>query len=120
MRSPKCQMDQNNLARVFGPTIVGHGTSEPCTMTIIKDVNTQPKVVGRLLSLPEEYWKHLLANPNTQAMSSTNETERQGDGCGRFFEPLTSPELSIYLKTAGRRKVMNLGSAFSSSLQTKI
>ncbi|XP_034025328.1 rac GTPase-activating protein 1-like [Thalassophryne amazonica] len=43
MRSPKCQMDQNNLARVFGPTIVGHGTSEPCTMTIIKDVNTQPK-----------------------------------------------------------------------------
>lgn len=44
MRSPQCQMDQNNLARVFGPTVVGHGMSEPTPSTIMRDTNTQPKV----------------------------------------------------------------------------
>lgn len=42
--SPLCHMDQNNLARVFGPTIIGHGMLEPSPMTIMKDTNTQPKV----------------------------------------------------------------------------
>lgn len=45
MRSPPCQMDQNNLARVFGPTVVGHGMSEPTPSTIMRDTNTQPKVL---------------------------------------------------------------------------
>lgn len=44
MKSPHCQMNQNNLARVFGPTVVGHGTSEPSPTTIMRDTNTQPKV----------------------------------------------------------------------------
>lgn len=54
MRSPKCQMDQNNLARVFGPTIVGHGTSEPSPTTIMRDTNTQPKVSSSLSRTPPE------------------------------------------------------------------
>lgn len=37
-------MNQNNLACVFGPTVVGHGMSEPSPTTIMKDTNTQPKV----------------------------------------------------------------------------
>lgn len=44
MKSPHCQMNQNNLARVFGPTVVGHGLSEPSPTTIMRDSNTQPKV----------------------------------------------------------------------------
>lgn len=44
MKSPHCQMNQNNLARVFGPTVVGHGMSEPSPTTIMRDTNTQPKV----------------------------------------------------------------------------
>lgn len=44
MKSSQCQMDQNNLARVFGPTVVGHGMSEPSPTTIMRDTNTQPKV----------------------------------------------------------------------------
>lgn len=93
MRSPLCQMDQNNLARVFGPTVVGHGMSEPTPSTIMRDTNTQPKVrrqqkahlkrfflffflyiktlkyllllqvMSRLLSLPESYWKSVLTDP---------------------------------------------------------
>ncbi|KAG7330746.1 hypothetical protein KOW79_004715 [Hemibagrus wyckioides] len=59
-QSPQCQMDQNNLARVFGPTIIGHGMSEPSPLTIMRDTNTQPKVVLRLLSFPADYWSSLL------------------------------------------------------------
>lgn len=44
MKSPHCQMNQNNLARVFGPTVVGHGMPEPSPTTIMRDTNTQLKV----------------------------------------------------------------------------
>lgn len=44
MKSPQCQMNQNNLACIFGPTVVGHGMSEPSPTTIMRDTNTQPKV----------------------------------------------------------------------------
>ena len=37
-------MDKTNLARVFGPTIVGHGMAEPPPRTILKDTTTQPRV----------------------------------------------------------------------------
>ena len=33
-----------NLARVFGPTIVGHSVPNPDPMTILQDTKRQPKV----------------------------------------------------------------------------
>uniref|UniRef100_A0A8D3BGX6 Rac GTPase-activating protein 1 n=1 Tax=Scophthalmus maximus TaxID=52904 RepID=A0A8D3BGX6_SCOMX len=50
------KMDIGNLARVFGPTIVGHAVPNPEPMTILQDTKRQPKVVQRLLSLPADYW----------------------------------------------------------------
>ena len=38
------KMDISNLARVFGPTIVGHALSNPDPMTILQDTKRQPKV----------------------------------------------------------------------------
>ncbi|KAM9323022.1 rac GTPase-activating protein 1 [Pholidichthys leucotaenia] len=95
MRSPQCQMDQNNLARVFGPTIVGHGMSEPSPSTIMRDTNTQPKVVGCLLSLPEDYWRRILAGRMDQTpTSSSSNRVGHNQSQGRFFKPLMSPELN--------------------------
>lgn len=37
-------MDVSNLARVFGPTIVGHATPNPDPMTILQDTKRQPRV----------------------------------------------------------------------------
>lgn len=37
-------MDISNLARVFGPTIVGHAVPNPDPMTILQDTKRQPKV----------------------------------------------------------------------------
>lgn len=37
-------MDVRNLARVFGPTLVGHAVPDPDPMTILNDTSRQPKV----------------------------------------------------------------------------
>ncbi|XP_029954675.1 rac GTPase-activating protein 1-like [Salarias fasciatus] len=83
MKSPLCQMDRKNLTRVFGPTIVGHGMAEPSPSTILRDANTQPKVMSRLLSIPEDYWTRVLQNDHSPSTFSSS---------SRLFQPLTSPE----------------------------
>ncbi|XP_025765547.1 rac GTPase-activating protein 1 isoform X3 [Oreochromis niloticus] len=113
MRSPQCQMDQNNLARVFGPTIVGHGMPEPSPSTILRDTNTQLKVVCCLLSLPEDCWRRILIGQIPPPSSTSKMGQNEGQGC--FFQPLTSPELnSYYQATAGgsvRGRVRNRANA---------
>lgn len=42
--STETRMDVGNLARVFGPTIVGHSVPNPDPMTILQDTKRQPKV----------------------------------------------------------------------------
>ncbi|XP_051272962.1 rac GTPase-activating protein 1 isoform X3 [Dicentrarchus labrax] len=117
-KSPQCQMDQNNLARVFGPTIVGHGMSEPSPTTIMRDTNTQPKVICRLLSLPEAYWRRVLGL-QTDPVSSSTATYSQDGGHDRLFKPLTSPELNNFYKTPSRGslrgRIRNLGNAITST-----
>nr|XP_046218729.1 rac GTPase-activating protein 1 [Oncorhynchus gorbuscha] len=103
MQSPLCQMDKNNLSRVFGPTIVGHGMAEPSPMTIMRDTNIQPMVIGRMLSFPAEYWKRLIMVARDQVISSVVDaninSESRSTDRDRLFKPLTSPELSKYPKT---------------------
>ncbi|XP_029011466.1 rac GTPase-activating protein 1 [Betta splendens] len=60
------KMDIINLARVFGPTIVGHALPNPDPMTILQDTKRQPKVVERLLSLPVDYWRQFVMAENEQ------------------------------------------------------
>ncbi|XP_077359703.1 rac GTPase-activating protein 1 [Festucalex cinctus] len=90
MQSPQCQMDQKNIARVFGPTLVGHGLSAPSPSTIVRDTNTQPKVLCCLLSLPENYWRRVLS---VQAASSRKATKQAEERQVPFLEPFTSPEV---------------------------
>ncbi|XP_071497235.1 rac GTPase-activating protein 1-like [Diadema antillarum] len=55
--SPDCKMPVSNLAKVFGPTLIGHNCSEPEPMQMLSDTKTQPKVVEVLMSLPSDFWK---------------------------------------------------------------
>lgn len=43
-QSPDTKMDVNNLAKVFGPTIVAHAVPDPDPMTLLQDTKRQPKV----------------------------------------------------------------------------
>lgn len=47
-KSIDTKMDVRNLARVFGPTLVGHAVPDPDPMTILQDTSRQPKVKLRL------------------------------------------------------------------------
>lgn len=151
-------MDRNNLARVFGPTIVGHGMSEPSPTTIMRDTNTQPKVlffcrmrtfvsrrvslnasckrgtshetnhfspdrvdgfcpscpsllflsqvICRMLSLPETYWRRVLAVQTDQLSSSSTVTYSQDNGHGGFSRPLTGLRPSLSLMSSHRVHVL--------------
>ncbi|XP_028847238.1 rac GTPase-activating protein 1 isoform X2 [Denticeps clupeoides] len=126
MQSPPCQMDKNNLSRVFGPTIVGHGMAEPCPMTIMKDTNIQPKVMARLLSFSAEYWKGILGTEGDQVISSATEvnTNEQTPAKDCMFTPLTSPELSKYSKVPStgslKGKIKTFGNAFNNPSKSKV
>ncbi|XP_071803477.1 rac GTPase-activating protein 1-like isoform X1 [Asterias amurensis] len=55
--SRACKMNVVNLARVFGPTIVGHSCPDPEPLEMLNDTKLQPAVVDRLISLPTDFWK---------------------------------------------------------------
>ncbi|XP_075934469.1 rac GTPase-activating protein 1-like [Anarhichas minor] len=121
MMSPPCQMNKSNLARVFGPTIVGYGMSEPTPAKILRDLNTQPKVICRLLSVPEAYWRRVLTVQTDEISPSATKTQSLDDAhdFGRLFEPLTSPELNSYYRTPSRETlgvwIRNLGNTPTST-----
>uniref|UniRef100_A0A7N6ASP1 Rac GTPase activating protein 1 n=1 Tax=Anabas testudineus TaxID=64144 RepID=A0A7N6ASP1_ANATE len=46
-QSVDTKMDVNNLARVFGPTLVGHAVPDPDPMTILHDTNRQPRMMAK-------------------------------------------------------------------------
>ncbi|XP_050825616.1 LOW QUALITY PROTEIN: rac GTPase-activating protein 1-like [Gopherus flavomarginatus] len=93
-QSPECRMDELNLARVFGPTLVGHGTSSPTPLAILEDTPQQCKVMARLLSLPPEFWRRFvgmeLENLVPAAASDPLALNKQE----RLFRPLSSPEMN--------------------------
>ncbi|XP_049921751.1 rac GTPase-activating protein 1 [Epinephelus moara] len=90
------RMDVSNLARVFGPTIVGHAVPNPDPMTILQDTKRQPKVVERLLALPEDYWGQFVMVENEQP--NLNHLIIENANCYATPErmsilgPLTTPE----------------------------
>uniref|UniRef100_A0AAY5EZC1 Rac GTPase-activating protein 1 n=1 Tax=Electrophorus electricus TaxID=8005 RepID=A0AAY5EZC1_ELEEL len=96
-QSTDTKMDVTNLARVFGPTIVGHAVAEPDPMTILQDTKRQPKVVERLLGLPVEYWSQFLMVEQDQAHNNHMIIENANvyatpDHKVSMFGPLTTPE----------------------------
>ncbi|KAM3850979.1 rac GTPase-activating protein 1-like [Vipera latastei] len=59
-QSPDCRMDRHNLARIFGPLLVGHSTPSPSPLAIMEDTPRQCLVISRLLALPLKFWKHFI------------------------------------------------------------
>ncbi|XP_054833199.1 rac GTPase-activating protein 1 isoform X2 [Eublepharis macularius] len=101
-QSPDTKMDVGNLARVFGPTIVGHAVPDPDPMTLLQDTKRQPKIVERLLCLPVEYWNqfmmveqenidpdHIIGNSNAYSTPCTPDVKVS------MLGPLTTPEQQL-------------------------
>ncbi|XP_072259331.1 rac GTPase-activating protein 1 isoform X2 [Pyxicephalus adspersus] len=98
--SPDCRMDVTNLAKVFGPTLVGHAVSDPDPMTILQDTKRQPKVMERLMSLPADFWNQFMMVENldpSHVIENTNifNTPQTPDMKVSMLGPLTTPEQQI-------------------------
>uniref|UniRef100_A0A671TI83 Rac GTPase-activating protein 1 n=1 Tax=Sparus aurata TaxID=8175 RepID=A0A671TI83_SPAAU len=96
-QSVETKMDVNNLARVFGPTLVGHAVPDPDPMTILHDTNRQPRIVERLLSIPARYWGQF-AYPDNTGMDNAHHTETP-DNKVSVLGPVTTPEHQMMAKT---------------------
>ncbi|KAA0707286.1 Rac GTPase-activating protein 1 [Triplophysa tibetana] len=96
-QSRDTKMDGYNLARVFGPTIVGHAVPDPEPMTILQDTKRQPKVVERLLGLPVEYWSQFMISENERGHNNHMVFENANvhatpDHKMSMFGPVTTPD----------------------------
>ncbi|XP_061465331.1 rac GTPase-activating protein 1-like isoform X2 [Rhineura floridana] len=91
MQSSECRMDRHNLARIFGPTLVGHNIPSPSPCTIMEDTPRQCLVVAHLLALPLSFWRRFVEEeqenlvPSVQQPNAVNEQEQ-------LFCPLAPPE----------------------------
>uniref|UniRef100_A0AAQ5X2A5 Rac GTPase-activating protein 1 n=1 Tax=Amphiprion ocellaris TaxID=80972 RepID=A0AAQ5X2A5_AMPOC len=90
-QSVDTKMDVNNLARVFGPTLVGHAVPEPDPMTILHDTSRQPKIIERLLSIPGSYWSQFAYPDNYLSIFNLSAVSILG--------PVTTPEHQMMAKT---------------------
>ncbi|KAF7241896.1 Rac GTPase-activating protein 1, partial [Varanus komodoensis] len=70
MQSPQCRMDRHNLARIFGPTLVGHGTPNPTPLAIMEDTPRQCLVVSHLLALPLKFWRRFVGEEQENLVPS--------------------------------------------------
>ncbi|XP_029006586.1 rac GTPase-activating protein 1-like isoform X2 [Betta splendens] len=96
-QSVDTKMDVNNLARVFGPTLVGHAVPDPDPMTILHDTNRQPRIIERLLSIPASHWSQY-AFPDIIAMDSSHLIVTP-DRKVSLLGPVTTPEHQMMAKT---------------------
>ena len=51
-----------SLAKVFGPTIVGHSSPNPDPATIWKETSLQPKVCGLVITLQHTHTSQCVLN----------------------------------------------------------
>ncbi|KAL2090992.1 hypothetical protein ACEWY4_013255 [Coilia grayii] len=91
-QSPDTKMDATNLARVFGPTIVGHAVPDPDHMTLLTDTQRQPRVVERLLSLPVGYWRQYLVEPDNVPPGTSTDGFHTPESKVSMLGPVTTPE----------------------------
>ncbi|XP_007423835.1 rac GTPase-activating protein 1 isoform X2 [Python bivittatus] len=119
-QSPDTKMDISNLAKVFGPTIVGHAVPEPDPMTLLQDTKRQPKVVERLISLPVGYWSqlmmveqeniepaHIIENSNAYSTPCTPDIKVS------MLGPLTTPEQQLVKTPSSSSLSQKVKSTFS-------
>ncbi|NWI33616.1 RGAP1 protein, partial [Sula dactylatra] len=119
-QSLETKMDITNLAKVFGPTIVGHAVPDPDPMTLLQDTKRQPKVVERLLLLPMDYWSqlmmveqenidpgHVIENVNAYSAPQTPDVKVS------MLGPLTTPEQQLSKTPSSSSLSQRVRSTFS-------
>lgn len=66
------KMPISNLAKVFGPTVVGYSSAEPDNQAMFTETMIQAKVMEHLLAISTDYWSGIL---NVDTDTQTSEAE---------------------------------------------
>ncbi|OAD60257.1 Rac GTPase-activating protein 1 [Eufriesea mexicana] len=99
--SPECKMPISNLAKVFGPTLVGYSCQKPTATSLLSETNNQVAIVENLLKIPSDYWANFVnpENLNNIGTHKTGELQhtpsqesllKRSVSRGFFHTPLTS------------------------------
>ncbi|XP_065571885.1 rac GTPase-activating protein 1-like [Artemia franciscana] len=75
--SPACQMPIENLAMVFGQTIVGYSQPDPSQEQIISQTRKVKNVMEKLLTLPADYWAQFIVVDNADPVTPGYSTRGQ-------------------------------------------
>ncbi|KAF7266136.1 hypothetical protein GWI33_020506 [Rhynchophorus ferrugineus] len=89
--APECKMPISNLAKVFGPTVVGFSSDNPNRNQLLTETRQQIAVMEQLISLPREYWQSFLNvvshYPPSNGLQQTPSTDSLLKPDRRFFTP---------------------------------
>ncbi|XP_060520879.1 rac GTPase-activating protein 1 isoform X2 [Cylas formicarius] len=88
--SPECKMTVENLAKIFGPTIVGYSSDNPNPNDLLTETREQIAVMEHLIRLPSEYWSTFINSGVSQPVSrlqQTPSTDSLFRPNSRFFTP---------------------------------
>lgn len=68
--SPDCKMSKGNLARVFGPIIVGYSSVETSKIEISMERAQQISIMECFLEIPNEYWNKIISDEKENAQTT--------------------------------------------------
>nr|AAL02015.1 virus-like particle protein VLP2 [Venturia canescens] len=111
--SEECKMPKSNLAKVFGPTLVGHSTGNLTPQSLIDEPKYQAAVVEALLNMPEEFWAKFIdprklqqrrlseltrSQSSTQLSQLSRRPNLQGLSGSHALTPLSRPTEAAFKK----------------------
>lgn len=100
--SPAVKMPIGNLAKVFGPTIVGYSENDLDAQTMLRETKKQQMVLETLLSINERFWKQFVYSNLDQGKLYTSESG--GTTRGKSNAPFLphTPQAPAPLSSIGR------------------
>lgn len=90
-KSPECKMPIGNLAKVFGPTVVGYSCPDPEPMKIMSETHKQNKVMEHLFDIPEDFWSEVLNMDDISLFPSYTPDSAQAPRS--MLGPLRTPDM---------------------------
>ncbi|GFU16185.1 rac GTPase-activating protein 1 [Nephila pilipes] len=71
--STECKMPHENLAKVFGPTIIGYSTDNPPNSSMLFETGQQCLVMRKLLKIAADLWQNFLKDEKIEFLDSSQE-----------------------------------------------
>ncbi|XP_052094781.1 rac GTPase-activating protein 1-like isoform X1 [Mytilus californianus] len=88
----ECKMPSTNLAKVFGPTVIGYSVPDPEPLQMINETKYQAMVMDKFFEIPESYWEKFLNIDEENLYPNTYNTPKTPDVPKSYLGPIHTPE----------------------------